>query len=87
MEIRQALKEVNNKYLREMLEYNGYPTHGADIRVHTVHTVHTLNTSTLFKLNIMNVNANHDAPYFYRQLLFVANKSVTIKTPHISADR
>ncbi|XP_063692557.1 poly [ADP-ribose] polymerase 1-like [Bolinopsis microptera] len=33
MEIRQALKEVNNKYLREMLEYNGYPTHGADIRL------------------------------------------------------
>ena len=33
MEIRQALKEVNNKYLREMLEVNSYPTHGADIRV------------------------------------------------------
>ena len=33
MEIRQALKEVGNKYMREMLELNGYPTHGAEIRV------------------------------------------------------
>eukprot|EP00116_Pleurobrachia_bachei_P008619 sb/3468881/ len=34
LSIRSALKEIPNKYIREMLEVNGYPTHGADIRLY-----------------------------------------------------